>query len=210
LITLAKRSGEVKLWRAELVHKNDSFGWINGEINHIIDFSKERGDLMCVYSHVVTKDDLDDYEVMTIDEVEAIRQRSKAGNCGPWKTDFNEMAKKTVMRRHSKRLMLSREFHAALDADDDSIDFSIEAEPIPEPEAKQTDGNKITEPQRKRLLAIAQKNGIDHESLKKYLKKTFNIDSTKDITKDIYKELEDQITLKPESKTNPEGQAELC
>jgi recombination protein RecT len=62
-----------------------------------------------------------DTEVMTLAEVEAIRKRSKASGSGPWVTDFEEMAKKTVIRRHSKRLTLSPEFHDALDKDGDKL-----------------------------------------------------------------------------------------
>jgi len=59
---------------------------------------------------------------MTLAEVEAIRKRSRSGNVGPWQTDFDEMAKKTAIRRHSKRLTLSPEFAAALEKDDDRLE----------------------------------------------------------------------------------------
>jgi recombination protein RecT len=123
LIELAKRSGEVVNWRAEIVCENDKFGWENGVVTHKIDWRKPRGKLDAVYSHVRNKDGVDDYEVMTIDQVEAIRKRCKAGASGPWVTDFSEMAKKTVMRRHSKRLTLSPEFTDALAKDGDATDF---------------------------------------------------------------------------------------
>ncbi len=60
--------------------------------------------------------------VMTLAEVEAIKKRSKSGGSGPWVSDFDEMAKKTAIRRHSKRLTLSPEFADALEKDDDKID----------------------------------------------------------------------------------------
>ncbi len=40
---------------------------------------------------------------MTRDEVERIRRKSKAGDNGPWKSDFDEMAKKTVLKRAAKQ-----------------------------------------------------------------------------------------------------------
>ena len=64
---------------------------------------------------------------MTLAEVDAIRKRSRSGTSGPWVTDFDEMAKKTAIRRHSKRLTLSPEFADALEKDDDKFDERIPA-----------------------------------------------------------------------------------
>lgn len=124
LIELAKRSGEVTHWRAEVVCDGEDFEWNNGQVTkHVVDWFKPRGKVLAVYSHVKNKEGYDDYEMMTLDDVENIKKRSKAKNSGPWVTDFNEMAKKTVMRRHSKRLTLSPEFVMAQEVDDDKIEF---------------------------------------------------------------------------------------
>lgn len=122
LIALALRSGEIKNIRAELVCQNDIFSWDNGIVSHKVDWFKPRGKILAVYSHVRKTNDVDDYEVMTLEEVQNIQKRSKAGQSGPWITDFNEMAKKTVIRRHTKRLTLSPEFNDALIKDDDKLD----------------------------------------------------------------------------------------
>src|SRR3989304_2897564 len=55
LIELAKRSGEVVSWRAEIVCENDKFSWENGIVTHKIDWRKPRGEMEAVYSHVGTK-----------------------------------------------------------------------------------------------------------------------------------------------------------
>lgn len=123
LIELAKRSGDVKSWSAVLICEKDVFTWHNGEITHDINWLADRGRTMAVYSHVVLSDGEHDYEVMTLAEVDAIRKRSKASGSGPWVTDFSEMAKKTVIRRHSKRLTLSPEFRDAEAKDGDVIDL---------------------------------------------------------------------------------------
>ena len=122
LIALAKRSGEVRSWRAELVKEADEFTWDSGVVDHKVNWRADRGKTQCVYSQAILSDGSSDYEVMTLAEVEAIRKRSRAGTSGPWVTDFDEMAKKTVIRRHSKRLTLSPEFIAALAADGDRIE----------------------------------------------------------------------------------------
>lgn len=121
LIELAKRSGEVVCWRAEAVCDGDEFSWQDGIVYHKIDWLKPRGKLLAAYSHVKNKDGIDEYEVMTAEQIEGIRKRSKAANCGPWKSDYKEMAKKTVIRRHSKRLVLSQEFNEAIVKDDEGF-----------------------------------------------------------------------------------------
>jgi len=124
LIELARRSGDLSLWRAELVCDQDEFEYDRGAVTrHKINFREPRGEVYAVYSYARLKDGSEDYEVMTRAEVEAIRERSKAGKCGPWVTDWNEMAKKTVIRRHSKRLPLSAEFRDALEKDSDVLDL---------------------------------------------------------------------------------------
>lgn len=130
LIELAKRSGEVATWKAETVKEKDGFEWINGQIDHRINWREDRGSLDCVYSIVRMTNGEVDTEVMTLAEVRTIRDRSqgyiyakRSGKDHPWITDEEEMAKKTVIRRHSKRLTLSPEFHTALEKDGDQIEF---------------------------------------------------------------------------------------
>lgn len=121
LIELAKNNGDVSLWRADKVCENDEFTYENGLVSHKPDFRKPRGSVFAFYSHVKYKDGTDDYEVLHMDEVEAIKKRSKAGNSGPWVSDFDEMGKKTAIKRHSKRLTLSPEARALADMDYDKL-----------------------------------------------------------------------------------------
>lgn len=44
------------------------------------------------------------YEVMSKEEVDKIRRRSKAGGSGPWVTDYEQMALKTVLKRICKNV----------------------------------------------------------------------------------------------------------
>lgn len=107
LITLATKSERISSIDAEVVCENDSFEWHNGEINHGINWKKPRGEACAVYAIARFKDGTTKSAVMTMEEVEGIRRRSRAGKSGPWVTDFNEMAKKTAVRRLSKYLPLS-------------------------------------------------------------------------------------------------------
>jgi hypothetical protein len=60
-------------------------------------------------------------ELMPMREIDAIRQRSPTGNSdiSPWKSDYDEMAKKTVVRRASKYWPLSAELASALAMEDE-------------------------------------------------------------------------------------------
>jgi hypothetical protein len=51
-------------------------------------------------------------------QVDAIRAQSKAGNSGPWQTHYEEMAKKTVIRRLFKYLPVSIEIQKAVGLDE--------------------------------------------------------------------------------------------
>jgi len=122
LIELARRSGEISDIHLDVVCENDLFDEEFGQVTrHKIDRRNERGNVFAAYSRVVLKDGTVSCEIMSLLEISAIKARSKAGNSGPWVTDFNEMAKKTVFRRHSKRLPMSSEFQKAMEKDFDTV-----------------------------------------------------------------------------------------
>lgn len=125
---LVMRSGVVSYLHADVVCENDVFEYNVGEISkHVIDFKKPRGAVYAFYSLCKFKDGTSKADVMTLEEVNAIRARSRAGNGGPWVTDFNEMGKKTVFRRLSKWLPLSPEIREAVEGDDEAIDISVKS-----------------------------------------------------------------------------------
>ena len=137
LVELARRSGEISDIHADVVCENDFFEYsfgTNGNLEHKPAI-KEKGVVIAAYSYVKLKDGSSSYEVMNLEEIEAIRKRSKAAGNGPWKTDWNEMAKKTVFRRHSKWLPVSSELmKAAVDKDYDvPIDIMRYAEDAGKP-----------------------------------------------------------------------------
>ena len=90
-------------------------------------------------------------EVMSVEDVLAIKARSRSGNSGPWVSDFSEMAKKTVIRRHSKRLPLSTDIDGVLKEDDELF--------MPEPaapEAAQADEKPSAARRPSRLQKVAE------------------------------------------------------
>lgn len=102
-----RQSGEISVFNSFLVYENDDFSITYGmapSVNHTPHLKGARGDIIGCYAVCKFKTGDSDLEWMTIDEIEAIRARSKAKNAGPWVTDWGEMARKTVIRRMSKRL----------------------------------------------------------------------------------------------------------
>ncbi|AJA43359.1 RecT-like ssDNA annealing protein [Mycobacterium phage Sbash] len=120
LIKLARQSGQVADIYAELVYSNDVYEvalGLNRDIKHEVVDRHNRGEVTDVYAVAKFKDGTTTFVTMTKTEVEAIRKRSMAASNGPWVTDWNAMAKKTVVRQLSKWLPLSPEFSAAASMD---------------------------------------------------------------------------------------------
>lgn len=139
LIKLARQSGQVSTVYARVVHEKDRFEFaygLNDKLEHVpfmpsLDAELEQenidpaGRITYVYAIAKLKDGGVQFEVMARHEIEAVRARSRAGQSGPWVTDFPEMAKKTVLRRLSKMLPASVELARAV-ALDERADAGLE------------------------------------------------------------------------------------
>lgn len=124
LISLARRSGQIASIEAHVVHEKDRFVCKYGlasQLEHEPDWSDDPGPVVAVYAVARLKDGATQVEVMTKAQVDAIRKRSRASGDGPWTTDYEEMARKTVVRRICKYLPLSIELAEAL-AIEDAVD----------------------------------------------------------------------------------------
>lgn len=111
LINCARRSGEVREVYAHIVHQADVFEMelgLHPKLRHVPG-QGERGPMLGVYAVYHTANGSHDFEYMTKAEVDGIRGRSRSANNGPWVTDYNEMAKKTAIRRLAKRMPMSVE-----------------------------------------------------------------------------------------------------
>lgn len=138
LAELALRSGLIAKLHADVVCENDVFEYDLGEVKvHKIDLRQPRGPVYAAYALAQTKGGEVFAAVMGKDEVEAIRKRSRAGNNGPWVSDWNEMAKKTAFRRLAKWLPLSAEFRDAMEKDGDVLE--VEAKTVPTVRAQPID-----------------------------------------------------------------------
>lgn len=115
LIDLAYRSGEVEVIQAHIVYANDDFVCEYGldpKLTHK-PADGERGEPVKVYAVFKTKSGGYGFEVMSMDEVRKHAEKySKAYNSGfsPWRTSFEEMAKKTCLKRVLKFAPLKSDF----------------------------------------------------------------------------------------------------
>lgn len=129
-IHLARRSGELESVSARVVHAKDRFNAVfglNEQLEHVPSEEPDAGKPRLVYCVAKFKDGGHHIEVMTWAEVQKIRQRSKAKDSGPWVTDPEEMAKKTVVRRAQKYWPLASEDMARANEIDDEqvVDGSV-------------------------------------------------------------------------------------
>ena len=116
LIDLAYRSGEVELVQAHVVYENDTFEYEYGLEPKLVHkpADSDRGDAVKVYAMFKTKSGGYGFEVMSMDAVrqhaEKYSQAFKSGYTSPWKTNFEEMAKKTVLKKVLKYAPLKSDF----------------------------------------------------------------------------------------------------
>ncbi len=117
LVDLARRSGQIVSLSAQAVFEKDEFDFqygLNEDLKHVPYRGDDRGELIAVYAVAKLRDGGHQFEVLWREQVEAIMRRSQSrGEYGPWKEHFEEMARKTAIRRLSKYLPLSIEFATA-------------------------------------------------------------------------------------------------
>ncbi len=125
LVSLARRSGEIGPVEARIVRARDDFDYAFGLtplLKHSPSTHPEPGVPVYAYAIARLKDeafkDSPQFDVMSVQEINKIRDRSKAKDSGPWVTDWDEMAKKTVLRRLCKLLPLSVELQSAVALDE--------------------------------------------------------------------------------------------
>lgn len=123
MIDLARRSGQIVSINAYCVYAHDDFNYelgLHPDIHHVPSALADRGALTHVYAVAVLKDGGVQFEVMSRAEIEKVRNTSKAGKNGAWVSHFDEMAKKTVIRRLFKYLPVSIEAARAVEVDEKS------------------------------------------------------------------------------------------
>lgn len=145
LLDLAYRSGEVSIVDAQAVHENDFFEYEYG-LDPQLKFKptlKDRGPVIAYYAMFKTKSGGYNFLVMSKEDVIAHKdQYSQAAGSGysPWSTNFDSMAKKTVLKQALKYAPLKSDFVKEVATDGTiktniqpnmvDLDNEIEPEPI--------------------------------------------------------------------------------
>ncbi len=124
LIELARRSGQIQSIIAHAVHENDEFEFQYGleeNLSHKPNIRGDRGEVYCYYAYATLKDGGHAFVVMSKADVDRIRDKySKAASSkySPWNTEYDAMAKKTVIKQLMKYLPVSVELLRGLSQDE--------------------------------------------------------------------------------------------
>ena len=133
LIDLAHRSGDLKDITAHIVYENDTFEYELGlepKLRHV-PAMKDRGGIAWVYAIYRLQSGGQGFEVMSFEDIEAHKKKySKAASKGfsPWQTSWEEMAKKTVIKRVLKYAPLRTEFVRAVKDDESTFNFTADGD----------------------------------------------------------------------------------
>lgn len=123
LLALIRRTGELQGVQAQVVYTQDLFDLeygLNEKLTHV-PAEGNRGTPKGAYVVFRYKGGGYSFDYMSRNDIEEIRKRSKSADDGPWVTDWAEMAKKTVIKRHAKLAPMSIEFVTATALDDRAL-----------------------------------------------------------------------------------------
>lgn len=160
MLTLARRSGDLQSIHAQAVYEGDEFDYWEDEHGQHFKFRANRNaehdpaKLTDVYVNAQLTNGGFVFEHMTRAEVDAIMRRSPSASAKatPWKTDYEAMALKTVIRRSFRYLPVSTEAQHAVTADESTPDYSdllhptFPPAPIDEPLEPPVDTTEFTPP----------------------------------------------------------------
>lgn len=169
LVKLVRECNPIAFVQARLVHHKDSFRyWHEDDALHLVHepcLDANRGPVTHVYSlaKLTTGDRL--IEVMNRDEVEAIRRRSERPDSGPWAEQWGEMARKTVLKRHSKAFDQSPRLAAAIEADNREYEHADERPRLADNRSGHATG-KYASPEQTRVYMEAMEGYIGKRNAK--------------------------------------------
>ena len=129
LIELAHRSGDFMSIEAHVVYENDEFDYELGlepKLKHK-PAMHDKGEIQWVYAVYKLKSGGYGFEVMSKEDIDEHRKKySKATSYSPWTTNYEAMAKKTVIKQALKYAPLKSEFVKAMTNEEVTLNFKEE------------------------------------------------------------------------------------
>lgn len=140
-----RNSGQIKSIAARVVYSNDIFHFRMGDHESIehepAPLDTDPGNPIGAYCVIHQKNGEVIREVMRKTEIDKVRASSKAGSGGPWSSWYEEMAKKTVIRRAYKRAPKSADVDSLISSDNSHYDLTA---PQPQEGAASVINNMLT------------------------------------------------------------------
>lgn len=124
MLKMMRRSGEVVGCVAHVVHEHDTYEMDLGTANSITfrPALRDRGAIIGAFGIATLKDGHQEIEWVDISDLDCIRKVAESRGKSPaWQAWPEEMMRKSVIRRMSKRLPMGSDFHAAI-----ALETSIE------------------------------------------------------------------------------------
>lgn len=167
LMALIKKHTNVKSIDAQLVYENETFKVEQGKVvehsQNPFAIKDEKGNLVGAYSVFTLEDKTRDYYFASLEEINKVKECSKSANSkfSPWNNWYDEMVKKTVIRKGMKfyPMILDNEQRVALDSVDNDVDFNLNK--------KQNVVQKSVCAEKKELLDYMKENNLNANEIAK-------------------------------------------
>lgn len=120
-----RNSGEIAAINVQVIHERDEFVWSPSDLDAPLQhrapkLGEDRGKVIGAYAVAKLRDGSLMAEVMDRNEIEKVRAVSRAKDSGPWVQWWDQMARKTVLRRLAKYLPMDAEASQTVRHDDEA------------------------------------------------------------------------------------------
>lgn len=122
LIDLVYRNEQIQSIQAQTVYENDEFSYelgLNGNLKHIPKLS-DRGEAIAFYALFKMENGGYGFEVMSKEDIDLHAKKYSKGissSYSPWNSNYEDMAKKTVIKKVLKFAPLKADFQRVLSSD---------------------------------------------------------------------------------------------
>lgn len=122
VIKRMRNSGDLAAISAHVVYTNDLFTFALGDEEHIkhVPAMGERGKPIGAYAIAKLKSGETQREFMSLEQLDQVRKVSRASGNGPWVQWWDEMARKSVVKRLAKYLPMSADVQDMIQRDDEA------------------------------------------------------------------------------------------